>query len=749
MKAISKTVVAFLVMLSSIQYSIGGNIIDTNDYAYWRQLAVSSPMFAAMKTSALSIAIEDGETRDVMGGNALAYILDPGNKADYIANIQHKFVTRIQTMTIGTGAATSSVPSHELFHALLALDVIRYDLDPEVLSTYEGWLESKIMKLVIGKWDPHGWAMRMLWYKYRGDEANFQKAKEEFDIGLSEHYMADDGVSPAGNGYCVQRWNSVERAAKNTTPDIMEYMGYNEYYTNPGMIGLHEFMFGYAVSPFGRILLYGDSRDTEAQKPWDVSENTILSPTIVSAARFSPEAYKYAMWVLREGAGVSNGILVGYLSNYLIMAGTAANNKPITFDTADAELAPSRLFENYAALITNEQSTDALYLSMLNLTGNTEYHTHYETNAIAMAGYGEILLRNAGYDGPNRAATVEGVTATFDFMHSDSESASTLMIGGKRHSTKVGDGIVEGIVGQAVEYFRGANSKSVKGVHLRDVVFVQPSNGVNGYYLVMDHVTADNAEDQVNVMWHPNAGTLNIIKNEAEYFSEIKMESGAVGPRLYTNNEATLTTLLGTAPASVEIKRTANQARSGYAYAADYLYVNYNTVNHKADILTVLFPGDNTHDTGSMARIASGVYSGSEITQGQVVDVALTSDGTAVGGYDTEAFQGQNIWYRKASGLFISYFVKGTSFDDGQTIRSGFEAQESVALYMDTTENSGMVASEGTTVTFYSSGISAVLLNGKSARALASGTNWMQVEIPSGTFTIELSVVSSDSPDTY
>ena len=81
-------------------------------------------------------------------------------------------------------------------------------------------------------------------------------------------------------------------------------------------------------------------------------------------------------------------------------------------------------------------------MSMLNLTGNTEYHTHYEVNALAMAGYGETLMRNAGYNGPNNDVTIDGVTATFDFMHSDSESANTLMIGGERHSSQVGDGFI-------------------------------------------------------------------------------------------------------------------------------------------------------------------------------------------------------------------------------------------------------------------------------------------------------------------
>lgn len=731
----------FLLLLPA-QYSIAGNIINTADYPYWRQLASGSPFYASLKVNAINTANNGSNTRDVMGGCALAYILDPENKAIYIDKIKGKFETRITDMKIGTGAATSSVPSHELFYALLALDVIRYDLDSATLLSYESIIKSKIMDLFIGKWDPHAWAMRMLWYKYIGDEENFQAAKVEFDIGLSEHYMPNDGVSPAGNGYCVQRWNSIERAAKNTTPDIMEYMGYNEYYTNPGMIGLKEFMYGYAAAPFGRILIYGDSRNTEGQTPWHIeSGNIILSPHIVSAARFSPEAHKYAMWILREGTGVSSGSLKGHLSNYLIMAGTAANNNPLEFDTDDAVLAPSRLFKNYAALKSKEESKNALYLSMQNLTGNTEYHTHYEVNALALAGYGEILLRNAGYNGPNRDVTIDGVTASFDYMHSNSESASTLMIGGARHSLQVGDGITEGLIGQDVEYFRGASTTAIEGTHNRDVVFVQPSNSANGYYLVMDHVSTDNAGDNVNIVWHPNSGVLNTIESEIHYFSEIKKESGAKGPRVFTENEAGLTTFLGTQPASVEIKRTANQAGK-YTYSADYLYVNYNPVDKRKDILTVLFPGDLTHKAGELTRIETDDYTGCKIVQGDIEDVALTSGGRTTGHQGEKSFQGENVLFRTDSGKFVSYFVKGVSFDNGHSIRCGFQADKSIALYMNssavTSGMRGMITSNGAKVTYYYPEITSVNIDENAAEITASGQDWIQIQVPSGTFTVDI-----------
>lgn len=258
----------------------------------------------------------------------------------------------------------------------------------------------------------------------------------------------------------------------------------------------------------------------------------------------------------------------------------------------------------------------------------------------------------------------------------------------------------------------------------------------------MDHVTTNNVEDNINVVWHPNAATLNTIKNKTEYFSEIKIEKGNTGPRLFSENEATLTTFLGTPPASVEIKRTANQARSGYGFAADYMYVNYNTTNRQASMLTVLFPGDNTHKTGDLTRIASGDYTGSEITQRQIVDVALTSDGNSIGANGSETFQGENIVYRKASGEFISYFVKGKSFKSGQDIQTGFKSDTSVALYMNIENASdgvkGKIVSPGTNVTFYAPDISSVILEGSKLPIVDSGSNWIRVNIPIGTYNLEL-----------
>ncbi len=726
----------------SFQGIIAGNIIDTTDYSYWRKLSKTSKMFGAMKISAIKTVKSDTiGSRDIMASNSLAYVLDPANRSLYVKNIKNGIEKQINALKIGKAASNSSVPSSELFHGLLALDVIRYDLDPKALAHCESIIEDKIFKLVLTRWIPHGWAMRMLWYKYKGDNANFLIAKRQYDIDLRTHFLPD-GVAPAGNGYNMHRFNAIERSAKNQTFDIMEYMGYHEYYSDLGLKNMHEWNYGYTNAPFGHGIFYGDSRGgTTILTTWTTEGNEIVSPTSVRAARFSEIAYKHSMWMLKEGAGLKKPILKGYLASYLVMAGPASKNNPLEFNLDDAEMPPSHIFDNYAALIGNKPSRNALYLSVLSLTGMEEYHTHLEANAIGMAGFGEILLRNAGYDGPNADVSAGGITTKFRFIHENAEAANTLLIGGKNHTGKLANGIKEGFVGEDVEYFRALNNTSIAGEHFRDVIFVQPSNQVEGYYIVMDHVSTQKVGEQINLVWHPNSAKVSTIQDNKAYNSKIEIQEGDKGPVLFGGDKPELTIFLGTNPLSVNKKDMVNQSRGNH-YRAQYLYCTYPTNKSKADILTVLFPGDKTHKTGQMTSIESNEYTGSKIVQNQVTDIALISDAKTKGKNEIVSFQGENIFYRHISGKLNSYFVKGLSFDNGEVVRTGFQSDASVSLYLNSTKQKkgmqGKIVSTGTTVTFYCPGISSVLLDGKVVTLLEKGLNTAKINVPIGTYSITI-----------
>jgi glucan-binding YG repeat protein len=184
-----------------------------------------------------------------------------------------------------------------------------------------------------------------------------------------------------------------------------------------------------------------------------------------------------------------------------------------------------------------------------------------------------------------------------------------------------------------------------------------------------------------------------------------------------------------------------NQSRGNH-YRAQYLYCTYPTNKSKADILTVLFPGDKTHKTGQMTSIESNEYTGSKIVQNQVTDIALISDAKTKGKNETVSFQGENIFYRQISGKLNSYFVKGLSFDNGEVVRTGFQSDASVSLYLNSTKQKkgmqGKIVSTGTTVTFYCPGISSVLLDGKVVTLLEKGLNTAKINVPIGTYSITI-----------
>ena len=86
--------------------------------------------------------------------------------------------------------------------------------------------------------------------------------------------------------------------------------------------------------------------------------------------------------------------------------------------------------------------------------------------------------------------------------------------------------------------------------------------------------------------------------------------------------------------------------------------------------------------------------------------------------------------------------LKGTSFKSGQDIQTGFKSDAPVALYMKTAIDGkgigGKILSSGSKVTFYAPDISSVKLEGRNFSNVNSGANWLSVNIPEGTYELEI-----------
>lgn len=442
------------------------------------------------------------------------------------------------------------------------------------------------------------------------------------------------------------------------------------------------------------------------------------------ADRFSQAAGQYAAWQLEQGYGLRTGPIQakGRLLSYATMTG------PVT---TDAALAPSRLFDAYAGFIERRQASTALFGGMLSLT-QSEAHSHNEVNAIALGGYGEHLLRNAGYNGYGTGVG----SATWTWINSTAESGNTVVINNVDHASKTGGGVTKGFVGGALEFARGDSGSALSnGKHLRDMMFIQPSDGAHGYWLVGDHVTPTTRGLPVQAFWHPNAASL-LVQNPGERY----LSDTSVGPVNFSSNEVKLTTFLATPPASTQIRRTTLANRS-YSFDADYLAATYNSNTGSADMLTAFFPHDPTHAVADLARIATGTFTGSTITQGAVVDTALVSNGSSFGAWGSKSFLGQDVVFRTVGGDLSWFFVgEGRSFNDGTITPTGFQADANVSLFLDGT--AGSVISPGTNLTIYEPGIASLLLNNQPATPWAAGAGWLSVFIPAGTHALSIDLLA-------
>lgn len=710
-------------------------LVQESHYEAWQSLASSPGLWATMKSDAIITAnalsysasisgfgSKNYRLRDVASSNALAYILDPANRANYRQRIRDNLLTGLQDITSNHNSSDweYNVPQGTmLFDAILALDVIRYD--PEFIAAdrnaIESLLNTAVNQIVTSPWQPNGQTVRSLWGLYRGDNGSFSTWKSSHDTGLLNMFTPG-GVVIAGPNYGAARLSDTQAQAKSLYVDVLESKGFHQYYSNPELQAGHEYLYGYSHSPFGRGLTFGDAVDYSTLYEFD-SSGLVSNAQILRADRFSEEAGKYAAWQLRQGAGLRPGPInaKGRLISYATMTG------PIT---SDAELAPSRIFDAYAGFIENRQSSQALFGGMLSLT-ESEAHSHKEVNAIALGAYGEHVLRNAGYNG---YATGVGL-ATWSWINNTAESGNTVVINGVNHASKSGGGIFQGMVGHALEFARGDSGSALSnGKHQRDMMFIQPGDGANGYWLVADHVTPTTAGQSVQAFWHPNSATLDVQSANQKYVSDI-----TDGPINFGTNQVKLTTFLATPPQSTQIKRTTLANRS-HSFDADYLAATYNTSTGSADTLTVLFPSDQSHAVANLARVSYGLYTGATVTQGSVVDVSLASNGKGNGALSGLSFRGNDVVYRTVDEELAWYFVgEGRSFNDGAAERSGFQSTTDISIFVG--DGHGSIISPGTSVTFYAPDLYGLLLDNEQVVPSGQGSGWLSVFVEEGNHELE------------
>jgi hypothetical protein len=646
---------------------------------------------------------------DLGSACALARILDPSGAAKYAAIVAGDVRTALHDLRVWKETPgspdeheTNVTSSHAAFMTYLVLDILYKDLDPAVRKGVEedcdyiaghhraSWWESK-------------YAIEGICELYhRGVSEEFRRKKELYRMYLL-NATSNDGVYTTGPGYAHSRLYMEERVQKKMFMDVCEYQGFHEFYSEPRLQKLYEWLFGYSMAPFNRTYTFGDSPPTKFF--------TEYSSAALRAGRFSPAAREYAFWHIGfPGEHVWKGGLLQYLSC-----------ESATFDTRRP---PSRIFANGGAwLLDHEDPSESLAGVLWNINTINESHSHFDANSINIAGYGEFVLRNSGYDGWK-----EPDSLTWEWIHRKAESSNTLTVEDADHADFRGGGITEGILGLGVEYATGTSGPSLAGAtHERSLVFVRPEKGVPGYFMVIDEVKTPAGHTTVHLLLHPNATDQPVVFAENQEY-DWRIRSCITSRLLRTR------IFLAQAPQKVEVKRGYLASNdSCNCFAGRYMRATYATGgNGRARIATVIYPYPSGAHVPRWERISSDASHGMSMAiAGGMRDYLLTADDERDYAFADVSANAVVVYWREGDGGVKSFLVRrGTRFLHGRRYPVGFESEKRISLVMSGEE--AMVLSPGTTVTFHLPELEGVTIDGSRAVPVRSGAGFIQVFVPQG-----------------
>jgi len=648
---------------------------------------------------------------DMGSACALASLLDPARKKTYAERFQHIAGPVLHEIRMSKehgvepqGHGENVGPSHAAFMTYLAMDILDADLDTGIRrqmesdcdfiasNHYASWLESKFAIEAIMELYHHG----------PSDE--FRRRAEVYRqllVGMS----SEDGVYGTGPGYAHSRLYMEDRSQKKMFMDLCEYQGIHDFYSAPRFQHLYEWLFGYSVTPFNRTYTFGDSPP--------IKSFAEFSSAALRAARFSRRAGAYASWFLGTP---SDSALAGGLLQYLSYSG------PMEPPAAPV----SRIFPNGGAwLLGREYGPQALAGVLWNVSTAHESHAHYDANSVNIAAFGELVLRNSGYDNWQ-----EPDSAGWAWIHRDARSSNTLTIDGRNHVQVKGGGITEGLLGGDVEFARGESGPALgSGTHSRTLAFVHPEGRVPGYFFIVDEVRSESKGARVNLFFHPSSDE---PPESGEHRFEFLVKR--------CNSQESLRAwfcILG-APERITV-------RDGYVGSMDpcsrftgkYLDVQFLTdAQCQGRFATVIFPHRAADGVPEIERSADGDALLLRMADGVEDHLVVPAHGTRadVGPVTTSA---SFAYWREGEGRVRTYLVgNGTRWISRRSAEAGFESSDPVSLIM--SGPAGRIVTRGCTITLHFQDVRKAYLDGELCRTARVTSGSIRMEVPPGTHRIRL-----------
>ncbi|MCF6176977.1 MAG: hypothetical protein L3J71_14550 [Victivallaceae bacterium] len=653
---------------------------------------------------------------------ALAYILDPANKVTYAHKVRDALLkwdeTRLALAAIGVAWDEIVPPGSSYVTSIIAMDIIYNDLTASEISSITEQLDRA--RTAFYGWPLNAPATVLTHDIFTGRETSAYITKYHNDI---DELIRPSGVFHEGTGYIWSRvmGDSTRGPAKAMTTEVLRFtgMGDIDYRTYPRLQKCLESAYVIGMTPFKMNTYFGDSNSKDLRD--------FASCKSLAVSLYSEKAGHYNAW--RRLSKTQDYDSYDILYTYIVLTPAMLNITP--------ETPKSDIFLDNAAGFWENNANDSSLMSVLWNIKDYGYtiwtHGHFENNAIHISAYGENVIRNAGDSLYTWSSTFGSQGKTI--------YQNCVTVNGINHNSRYGAGVTEGFTGGLVEYASGDTGTAITGAnHLRNFIMVHPQDNKPGYFVTFDTVTRENNGDSFEINWHSDSNDCTAISTDTEYrWNVIKR---------YSNNDVTMNIFLGTAPDSVSIKDAPMMTSRYDGYVVKYIEGKYSVNSSlKKNIVTILFPSDSTHTKANMTRITGSEYSGAKIDNGDgIVDYALESSTANDVLYNNVSFNGAAALYRFNNNDLSFYFVKdGINFDNDSVPRVGFSSTADVTLYMDATE--GNIVSTGADVTFYYPAITGVEVDGIAKTVIASGADWVRVNIQSGTYDISLETGIYVPPD--
>lgn len=711
-------------------------IVDENQYPQLRAKAAQQP-FSDIKTiaqKAWNRQFNDGHwsaMANMMWYNSLLYILDENetNKAKY----REKILTTIDRWDaaydrLGTSHANTVYPAGAFFNCIIAMDIIYNDLSAEQIQQAEKQLDRIHAWYLDGKLANGrsiGWQLARLgpvavYYQYKQDPDNAKKWSDEYKKYLTVKYMRKDGSWAQSPGYAHARM-AGGRLAKSSPVDVLQHVGYYDFYSDRQMIEFMDWMNSFSLTPAGAYPRFGETGLTEAREGGSL---------FFIMSQYSDRAGANAAWHLRNRKG-PNLKMPNNLFHYILMP----TERP------KAVMPTSLLAENSGAALWgrtgDSEALQGILYCLKSDEGGPDYYGHSceDVCSIGIHGYGEYLITNSGTEyKPGYPGKAPDGGRWFE-----ARRQNVVLIGKDttRHKIKGhGGGLVDGLTGGSVEFGVTDSGQSLgNGNHKRALFFIhEQKDQFNGYFAIMDEVRPDDPKEPIRVLILPNStyGTTQTVTPRQEYAAAIN----GYTTKTHDGTEK-INIFYATPPITVRQGMT-HKASFGNCIKGDRLEGIYRAgSNGTARALTILFPEDGTHQKAAMKRIKGKGFTGAAIEHDQgLVDWIIESNGKDQCIFEDITFQARTLFYRKTNKMQTYAVYHGTSFMD-TTHTTGFASNVPISIQFD--GYTGHINCPQAEITFYDSNIENVSIDEKNVPVLKKTDKTIQVSIPPGRHTITLS----------